>query len=109
VLRDETGGRIHEAVRRQATLDHAEQREILTDRVRLDGWVSYAYRALKSDRDGRPLQRRLDRTLDGDPAAIKETFRVVDRQCREYDAATGKSVLGDIVDEWRSERELFAS
>jgi len=159
VLRDETGGRVAEAVRRRANLTEAEQRAILTDHDRLDGWLNFAYRALKSDRDGRPLQRRLDaaesvpwlldvvftlagrvrpynkylswelaehpldvpewqagvllptleRTLDGDPAALRETFTVVDRQCREYDVATGTTLLGDIIDGWGSELELFRS
>ena len=62
VLRDETGGRVTEAVRRQATVDEAEQRAILVDHVRLDGWVNFAYRSLKSARDGRPLEARLDAT-----------------------------------------------
>ena len=32
----------------------------LVDHDRLDGWVNFAYRSLKSDRDGRPLESRLD-------------------------------------------------
>jgi hypothetical protein len=60
VLRDDTGGRIARAVRRQAVLDDEEQRSILVDHDQLDGWVNFAYRSLKSDRDGRPLQARLD-------------------------------------------------
>lgn len=60
VLRDDAGGRVAAGVRRQATLDEAEQRWLLTDGDRLDGWINFAYRALKSDRDGRPLERRLD-------------------------------------------------
>lgn len=60
VLRDDTGGRLTRAVRRQATLDVDEQRALLLAGDRLDGFVNFAYRALKSDRDGRPLERRLD-------------------------------------------------
>jgi len=60
VLRDDTGGRITTAVRRLAAVDATEQREILLDHDRLDGWVNYAYRSLKSDRDGRTLESRLD-------------------------------------------------
>ncbi len=60
VLRDETGGRITTAVRRLATVDAAEQRGILIDHDRLDGWVNFAYRSLKSNRDGRSLESRLD-------------------------------------------------
>jgi hypothetical protein len=60
VLRDEGGGRVTEAVRRQATVDDAEQRWALIDQDRLDGYVNFAYRALKSHRDGRHLETRLD-------------------------------------------------
>jgi len=60
VLRDDTGGRIQRAVRRQAIVDDDEQRSILVDHDQLDGWVNFAYRSLRSDRDGRPLQAQLD-------------------------------------------------
>jgi hypothetical protein len=60
VLRDLTGGRITEAVRRQATVDDDEQRWVLIDQDRLDGYVNFAYRALKNHRDGRLLEARLD-------------------------------------------------
>lgn len=46
VLRDETGGRVADAVRRQATVDDDEQRWVLVDQDRLDGYVNFAYRAL---------------------------------------------------------------
>jgi hypothetical protein len=60
VLRDDTGGRISEAVRRQATHPPGEARRMLLEGNQLDGYVNMAYRALKSDRDGRALERRLD-------------------------------------------------
>jgi hypothetical protein len=60
VLRDLTGGRITEAVRRQAIVDDDEQRWVLVDQDRLDGYVNFAYRALKNHRDGRLLEARLD-------------------------------------------------
>jgi Nucleotidyltransferase domain len=60
VLRDLTDGRITDAVRLQATVDDDEQRWVLIDQDRLDGYVNFAYRALKSHRDGRPLETRLD-------------------------------------------------
>ena len=60
VLRDETGGRIAEAVHRQATHTVDEARRMLLDGDQLDGYINMAYRALKSDRDGRALERRLD-------------------------------------------------
>jgi predicted nucleotidyltransferase len=60
VLRDDAGGRVTSAVRRQATLDDDEQRHILTEGDRLDGWLNFAYRSAKSTRDGRPREARLD-------------------------------------------------
>jgi hypothetical protein len=60
VLRDQTGGRITEAVRRQATVDDDEQCWILVEQDRLDGYLNFAYRALKNARDGRLLEARLD-------------------------------------------------
>jgi predicted nucleotidyltransferase len=60
VLRDETGGRVADAVRRQATVDDDEQRWVLVDQDRLDGYVNFAYRALKSHRDGRLFEARMD-------------------------------------------------
>lgn len=38
----------------------AEADSILVGHGRLDGWLNYAYWALKNDRDGRRLERRLD-------------------------------------------------
>lgn len=60
VLLDRTDGKLHEALRRQATVTEVEAEEILITHDRLEGWINYAYRALKSDRDGRPVERRLD-------------------------------------------------
>jgi predicted nucleotidyltransferase len=153
VLRDETGGRVAEAVRRQAAVDDDEQRWVLVDQDRLDGYVNFAYRALKSHRDGRLPEARLDaaeslpwlldvvfalagrlrpynkylpwelrehalivpewsagtflpeieRMLAGDPAAIRRTFAVVDREVRTWDLVHGTTVCGDLVDEWGPE------
>jgi hypothetical protein len=159
VLRDETGGRVTEAVRRQATVDDDEQRWVLVDQDRLDGYVNFAYRALKNHRDGRVLETRLDAAeslpwlldvvftlagrlrpynkylpwelrehplavpewsaeaflpelelmLAGDPAAIRRTFAVVDREVRAWDAAHGTTVCGDILDSWASELQILGS
>ena len=57
-LRDETGGKILAAVRRQAALSSSEQDTVLA--ARLDGYINFIYRALKSDRDGRLFESRLD-------------------------------------------------
>jgi nucleotidyltransferase-like protein len=153
VLRDDTGGRVTDAVRRQVTVDDEEQRWVLVDQDRLDGYVNFVYRALKSTRDGRFLEARLDaaeslpwlldvvfalagrlrpynkylpwelrehplpvaewsaevwlpeieRMLAGDPAALRRTFAVVEREVRAWDAAHATTVCGDLVDEWASE------
>ncbi len=58
VLRDDLDGRIAAAVRAQATLTPAEQDAVLA--ARLDGALNLWYRALKSDRAGRPTECRLD-------------------------------------------------
>lgn len=60
VLLDRTGGELADAVRRQARLAPDEADELLIDHDRLEGWVNFAYRALKNDRDGRALEARLD-------------------------------------------------
>jgi hypothetical protein len=159
VLRDETGGRVTVAVRRQATVDEDEQRWVLVDQDRLDGYVNFAYRALKNHHDGRLLETRLDaaesidwllyvvfalagrlrpynkylpwelrehplevpewsaeaflpeieRMLDGDAAAIRRTFAVVDREVRAWDAAHGTTVCGDLVDSWGAELQILGS
>lgn len=59
-LFDRTQGRLASALRRQATVTADEAESILVEHDRLDGWLNYAYRALKNDRDGRTLERRLD-------------------------------------------------
>lgn len=59
-LLDRTDGRIAAAVHRQATLSPDESDAVLIDHDRLDGWLNLAYRALKSDRAGRPAECRLD-------------------------------------------------
>ncbi|MBA3309309.1 MAG: nucleotidyltransferase domain-containing protein [Nocardioidaceae bacterium] len=154
-LLDRTSGRIPAAVRRQATLTPEEGDAVLVDHDRLDGWINYAYRALKADRDDRPLERRLDAaesmpwlldvvfalagrvrpyhkylpwevrehplpdwpadvllpllegTLDGDPAAIRETFARVKAGCAAYDAARGHDRTREIIDGWGDELVLF--
>ena len=110
---------------------------MLIDHDRLDGWVNFAYRALKNDRDGRALEARLDaaesvpwlldvvfaiagrvrpynkylpwelrthpvegwpadellglveRSLDGDVSAVRETFPRVRAACAAYDGQRG--------------------
>ena len=155
VLLDRTGGEVTRAVLRQATLSPAEADGILIDHDRLDGWLNFAYRALKGDRDGRPLETRLDaaesvpwlldvlfamagrvrpynkylawelrthpldgwpaddllglvqRTLDGDVSAIRETFARVRPACSSYDASRGHTRTTDMVEGWGEELRIF--
>ncbi|MBI4942354.1 MAG: nucleotidyltransferase domain-containing protein [Actinobacteria bacterium] len=157
VLRDDADGRVAAAVQRQATLTPDEQDAVLA--ARLDGYVNFAYRALKADRDGRPRERRLDAaeslpwfldvvfalagrvrpynkylawelaehpltvpewsaaalvplldaTLDGESAALRSAFAVVERECRRFDAARGAATLGGTIDAWGGELALLRS
>ena len=139
------------------TLTPEEADAVLIDHDRLDGWINFAYRALKSDRDGRALEARLDaaesvpwlldvvfaiagrvrpynkylpwelrthpvdgwpadellglveRSLDGDVAAVRETFPRVRAACAAYDAQRGHTRTTDMIDGWSSELDLFAS
>jgi hypothetical protein len=155
VLLDRTDGALAEAVRRQATLTPDEADAVLVDHDRLDGWVNFAYRALKSDRDGRELEARLDaaesvpwlldvvfaiggrvrpynkylpwevrthplegwpadellglvqRSLDGDVAAVRETFPRVRAACAAYDEQRGHTRTTDLIDGWGSELDVL--
>ncbi|WP_416958007.1 nucleotidyltransferase domain-containing protein [Nocardioides sp. T5] len=155
VVLDRTGGAIVTALRRQATLTPEEADAVLIDHDRLDGWVNFAYRALKSGRDGRPLETRLDaaesvpwlldvvfaiagrvrpynkylawelrthpleewpaddllglvqRTLEGDVDAVRETFVRVRAACSTYDASRGHSRTTDMIAGWGDELRLF--
>lgn len=60
VLRDHTDGRIAQAMRRMETHTADEARRMLLEGDQLDSYVNLAYRALKSARDGRRLEGRLD-------------------------------------------------
>ncbi|NPC44180.1 nucleotidyltransferase domain-containing protein [Nocardioides sp. zg-1230] len=155
VLLDRTDGGLTEAVRRQATLTPEEADAVLIDHDRLDGWLNFAYRALKSHRDGRVLETRLDaaesvpwlldvvfamtgrvrpynkylpwelrthpvdgwpagellglveRTLEGDVDAVRETFTRVRSACSSYDASRGHTRTTDTVAGWGDELRLF--
>jgi predicted nucleotidyltransferase len=148
VLRDDTGGRLGRALDAQAKLGGREQVEVLVDR--LDGFINFAFRSLKSERDGRPLEQRLDaaesvtswldtlfalagrvrpynkylvwelrthpvdlpgctadellplveRVLDGEAAAVREAFAVVERAARAFDERHGDNRLGEVIDGW---------
>lgn len=155
VLRDTTDGRIAAACHRNAILDADEQRRILIDHDRLDGYVNFAFRSLKSARDGRPTESRLDaaesmpwlldtvftmagrvrpyhkylpwelrehpvegwpaeptldllaRNLDGDPAAVRELFALVERDAAAYDDGRADPHAVPMIDGWGAELALI--
>jgi predicted nucleotidyltransferase len=152
VLRDDTGGRLARALAKQAKLEGEEQVEVLLDR--LDGFINFAFRSLKSERDGRRLEQRLDaaesvtwwldvvfalagrvrpynkylawelrshpvevpdcsadevltlveRLLDGESAAVRDAFAIVERAARTFDEQRGDDRLASIVDGWGDEQ-----
>lgn len=157
ILRDDAGGRVTEAVRRQATFTDEEVRKLLVEESRLDWFINDSFRALKSHRDGRPRAARMDSAgavppmielifalagrvapynkyleweltnhplpseewrdgrllsyvegmLDGDVASVRAAFQAVERECRAYDKKKGRQELGDIIDEWGSDLDIF--
>lgn len=155
ILLDRTQGRLSSALHRLATVTPDEAETILVEHDRLDGWLNYAYRALKSDRDGRELERRLDAaesvpwlldvifslagrvrpyhkylpwelrehpvpewdarellsllqaTLDGDPAAIRATFKRVENLCATFDDERPVPVLTPTIEGWGDELQIL--
>jgi hypothetical protein len=90
----------------------------------LDGYVNMAFRALKSDRDGRPLERRLDAaesvhwwldvvfTLEGRVRPYNKylawelrehPLSVVERECLAWDERHGGHDLRELVEGWGDE------
>ena len=98
VLLDRTGGRIAAAVGRQATLNDEEADGLLLDHLRLDGWLNHAYRALKADRDGRPLERRLD-AAESVPWLLDVVFASAGR-VRPYNSYLPWELRGHPLPDW---------
>lgn len=104
VLLDRTGGEIAVALRRQATLTPDEADAVLIDHDRLDGWVNFAYRAVKSDRDGRPLEARLD-AAESVPWLLDVVFAIAGR-VRPYNKYLSWELHTHPVDGWPAEELL---
>jgi predicted nucleotidyltransferase len=104
VLLDRTGGELAAAVRRQATLTPDEADAVLIDHDRLDGWVNFAYRALKNDRDGRPLEARLD-AAESVPWLLDVVFAIAGR-VRPYNKYLPWELRTHPVDGWPAEELL---
>ena len=101
VLLDRTGGALAVAVRRQATLPPEEADRVLIEHDRLDGWVNFAYRALKADRDGRPLETRLD-AAESVPWLLDVVFAMAGR-VRPYNKYLPWELRTHPVDGWPAE------
>jgi hypothetical protein len=98
VLLDRTGGELARAVERQATLPPEEADAVLIDHDRLDGWVNFAYRALKNDRDGRDLETRLD-AAESVPWLLDVVFAIAGR-VRPYNKYLPWELRTHPVDGW---------
>jgi predicted nucleotidyltransferase len=157
VLRDASGGRVLDAVHRQATLSDQEIRDLLIGRSRLDEFINLIHRALKSHRDGRTeaarldsaesiasmldvvfalfgrvrpynkylawelrehplpgadwqerrLLRRINGLLEGNEAAVRESFLAVEQECRTYDQGSGQGVMSEVIYAWGGELRLL--
>ena len=104
VLLDRTGGELAAAVLRQATLAPEEADGILIEHDRLDGWVNFAYRALKSDRDGRDLEARLD-AAESVPWLLDVVFALAGR-VRPYNKYLPWELHTHPLDDWPADELL---
>ena len=104
VLLDRTGGELAAALRRQATLTPDEADAVLIDHDRLDGWVNFAYRALKSDRDGRAPEARLD-AAESVPWLLDVVFAMAGR-VRPYNKYLAWELRTHPVDGWPADALL---
>lgn len=104
VVLDRTGGELAGALLRQATLTPAEADAVLIDHDRLDGWVNFAYRALKSDRDGRPFEARLD-AAESVPWLLDVIFTMAGR-VRPYNKYLPWELRTHPIDGWPADELL---
>ncbi len=104
VLLDRTGGELAAAVRRQATLTPDEADELLIEHDRLDGWVNFAYRALKNHRDGRDLETRLD-AAESVPWLLDVVFALAGR-VRPYNKYLPWELRTHPLDGWSADELL---
>lgn len=104
VLLDRTGGQLAPALHRQATVTPDEAESILIQHDRLDGWINYAYRALKSDRDGRVLERRLD-AAESLPWLLDVVFSLAGR-VRPYHKYLPWELRSHPLPDWESDQLL---
>jgi hypothetical protein len=104
VLLDRTGGALTDAVRRQATLTPDEADGVLIEHDRLDGWLNFAYRAMKNHRDGRPLETRLD-AAESVPWLLDVVFAMAGR-VRPYNKYLAWELRTHPLDRWPADELL---
>lgn len=104
VLLDRTGGVLAAAVRRQATLAPQEVEAVLVEHDRLDGWVNFSYRALKSRRAGRALEARLD-AAESVPWLLDVVFALAGR-VRPYNSYLAWELRTHPVEGWPADELL---
>jgi hypothetical protein len=59
------------------------------------------------DWPGDTLLDLLERTLDGDPTAIQETFSRVEILCAAHDSEEERETLRSVIQDWGQELMLF--
>lgn len=101
VLLDRTDGRLAAALQRQASVTECEAEDILVRHDRLDGWLNYAYRALKNHRDGRVLESRLD-AAESIPWLLDVLFTLAGR-VRPYHKYLPWELREHPLDDWDAE------
>lgn len=104
ILLDRSDGRLAAALRAQASVTDSEALAILTDHDRFDGWLNYAYRALKSERDGRRLEAHLD-TVESLPWLLDVIFTLAGR-VRPYNKYLAWELDHHPLPEWPGGRLL---
>lgn len=105
ILLDRSGGELPRLVEAWGTLSGAESKSVLESQ--LDGYINFAYRSLKSHRDGRDFEARMDAS-ESLPWALAVIF-ALQRRVRPYNKYLRWELENHPLngDEWES-AELLA-
>jgi hypothetical protein len=104
ILLDRTDGELSRLVDRWGTLSGAESKRVLE--TYLDGYVNYVYRSLKSTRDGRAFEAKLD-AVESLPWMLAVIF-AFERRIRPYNKYLSWELRTHPLErpEWHAERLL---